>query len=77
MGIEPSSHHVLGDNAARERGEMIWLEHDEARSYDVVFRVLDGPARIAEAEQRIRAIAKQPDEEYPKPSGRFVRLPDR
>ena len=42
MGIEPSSHHVLGDNAARERGEMIWLEHDEGRSYDVIFRVLEG-----------------------------------
>jgi len=77
MGIEPSSHHVLGDNAARERGEMIWLEHDEARSYDVVFRVLDGPARIAEAERRIRTIAKQPDENYPKLSGRFVGLPGR
>ena len=77
MGIEPSSHHVLGDNGARERGEMIWLEHDEARSYDVVFRVLDGPAGIAEAERRIRTIAKQPDEDYPKPSGRFVRLSGR
>jgi hypothetical protein len=56
---------------------MIWLEHDEARSYDVVFRVLDGPARIAEAERRIRTIAKQPDEDYPKLSGRFVGLPGR
>jgi Domain of unknown function (DUF4432) len=77
MGIEPSSHHVLGDNAARNRGEMIWLEHDEARSYDVVFRVLDGPARIAEAERRIQTIAQQPDEDYPKLSGRFVALPGR
>ena len=25
LGIEPSTHHVLGDLAARERGEMIWL----------------------------------------------------
>lgn len=77
MGIEPASHHVLGDNAARNRGEMIWLEHDEARTYDVVFRVLAGPAKIAETERRIRAIAKQPDEDYPEPSGRFVALTGR
>jgi len=77
MGIEPSSHHVLGDNAARERGEMIWLEHDEGRNYDVVFRVLDGPERISATEKRIRAIASQPVEDYPKPSGRFVRLSGR
>jgi hypothetical protein len=77
MGIEPSSHHVLGDNAARERGEMIWLEHDEARSDDVVFRVLDGEENIALAEKRIRAIAIQPEEDFPKPSGRFARLSGR
>ena len=77
MGIEPSSHHVLGDNAARERGEMIWLEHGEARDYDVVFRVLDGREKIAATESRVRAIARQPEEDYPKPSGRFVRLSGR
>ena len=49
MGIEPSTHHVLGDLAARERGEMIWLEHGEARDYDVAFRVLDGVEEIAAA----------------------------
>lgn len=47
LGIEPSTHHVLGDLAARERGEMIWLEHGEARAYDAVFRVLDGAGEIA------------------------------
>lgn len=77
MGIEPSSHHVLGDNAARERGEMIWLEHDERRTYDVVFRVLDGPERIGATQKRIRAIASQPEEDYPTPSGRFVKLAGR
>ena len=25
FGIEPSTHHVLGDTQARARGEMIWL----------------------------------------------------
>ncbi len=74
LGIEPSTHHVLGDLAARERGEMIWLEHGEERRYDATFRVLDGPAAIAEAEARIQAIARQPDADFPEPSGRFAPL---
>jgi hypothetical protein len=74
LGIEPSTHHVLGDLAARERGEMIWLEHGEARAYDAVFRVLDGAGEIAAAEGRIGAIARQPEQDYPRPSGNFPRL---
>lgn len=77
LGIEPSTHHVLGDLAARERGEMIWLEHDESRSYDAVFRVLDGAADIAAAEDRIAAIARQPEQDYPSPSGNFPGLTGR
>ena len=34
MGIEPSTNHVLGKPFAQERGELIWLEHGEERSYD-------------------------------------------
>jgi hypothetical protein len=74
LGIEPSSHHVLGNLAARERGEMIWLEHDESRSYDVVFRVLDGTEAIAATERAISTIVQQPDEDFPVPSGNFVSL---
>lgn len=74
MGIEPSTHHVLGNNAARERGEMIWLEHAEQRAYEATFRVLDGAPAIAEAERRITAIARQPDEDFPVPSGKFPAL---
>ncbi len=74
MGIEPSTHHVLGNNAARERGEMIWLEHGEDRVYEATFRVLDGASQIAEAQTRIAAIARQPDEDFPVPSGRFPPL---
>ena len=74
MGIEPSTHHVLGNLAARERGEMIWLEHDESRDYDVSFRVLDGDAEIAAEAGRIAAIVPQPDEDFPDPSGNFVAL---
>lgn len=75
MGIEPSTHHVLGNLAARERGEMIWLEHDEGRDYAATFRVLDGGEQIAAAEARIAAAARQPDEDYPEPTGRFPALP--
>lgn len=74
LGVEPSTHHVLGDRFARERGEMIWLEHGDERRYDATFRVLDGSAAIASAEARIRRIAAQPDEDFPKPSGRFRAL---
>ncbi|MER9655731.1 aldose 1-epimerase family protein [Mesorhizobium sp. M0152] len=77
MGIEPSTHHVLGNRAARERGEMIWLEHGESRAYDAMFRVLDGAGDIAAAENRIASIARQPQQDYPRPSGNFPRLAGR
>jgi hypothetical protein len=74
LGIEPSTNHVLGNLAARERGEMIWLSHGEERRYDSVFRVLDGAGEIAASEARIRAIAGQPEDEYPAPSGNHVKI---
>lgn len=77
FGIEPSTHHILGDLAARDRGEMIWLQGQEARSYDAAFRILDGAAEIAAAKARINAIVRQPVEDYPKPSGHFRSLTGR
>ncbi|MEO6299876.1 MAG: aldose 1-epimerase family protein [Paracoccaceae bacterium] len=77
FGIEPSTHHVLGDSAARKRGEMIWLGAQEARTYDTRFRVLDGAAEIAETAARIAAIARQPADDFPKPSGQFRPLTGR
>lgn len=71
MGIEPSTNHVLGKPFARERGELIWLEHGDERRYDTVLRILDGSDAIAACERRIRAISGQPDEEYPTPSGNY------
>ena len=71
LGLEPSTHHVLGDAAARERGEMIWLEHGQERRYDAVLAVLDGAASVGAAEARIAAAARQPAEDYPEPSSRF------
>jgi hypothetical protein len=69
LGIEPSTNHVLGNKAARERGEMIWLDHGEEKRYDTVLRVLAGKAAIEEAAARILAIMAQPDDDYPEPSG--------
>lgn len=70
MGVEPSTHHVLGNRFARDRGEMIWLEAGDERRYDSRFMVLDGEEAIAATEARIAAIA--PD--YPAPTGRFAAL---
>ena len=72
LGIEPSTHHVLGNLAARERGEMIWLQHGDERHYDTIFRVLDGAAAIDDAATRIGAVARQPDEDYPAPSNNHL-----
>lgn len=71
MALEPSTHHVLGNNAARERGEMIWLGPQEERRYDSRFAVLDGAGAIAGATARIAAICAQPDDDYPEPTGHF------
>jgi len=38
VGLEPSTHHVAGDAAARADGSMIWLGHGDARQYETVFR---------------------------------------
>lgn len=77
MGIEPSTHHVLGNQAARDRGEMIWLGPQEARQYQTRFRVLDGAGAIAQSEAATRAIAAPPDDDFPKPSGQFPQLSGR
>lgn len=39
VGLEPSTHHVSGVEAALEDGSMIWLSAGESREYHVVFRV--------------------------------------
>lgn len=71
LGIEPATHHILGDLAARERGEMIWLGPQEGRSYDARFAVVTD---LAAAEARIRSIHGQPDTDYPEITGRFPSL---
>lgn len=71
VGIEPSTNHVMGKDFARERGELIWLEHGEERRYDSVFRILPDAVVVADAVARIEGVALQPADEYPAPSGNF------
>lgn len=71
VGIEPSTNHVLGKEFARDRGELIWLEHGDERRYDSVFRILPTADAVANAVQRIEGMARQPDDEYPTPSGNY------
>ena len=77
IGMEPSTHHVQGREFARERGEMIWLEHGDERRYDVTFRVFSGKEGIEREVSRIEGIAKQPTEEYPATSGRHLPISGR
>jgi hypothetical protein len=77
MGIEPVTNHVLGKAFAKQRDELIWLEHGEEKSYTTRFTALDGAAQLQEAEARIRAIAKQPDTDFPDLSGRWEPIPSR
>ncbi|HVI98996.1 MAG TPA: aldose 1-epimerase family protein [Sphingomonas sp.] len=77
LGIEPSTTHVLGKPFAKERGELIWLEHGEERRYDTILSVLDGADAIAAAERRIAGIAQQTDDEFPEPTGQFAPIAGR
>ena len=74
VGIEPSTNHVMGKPFAEERSELIWLEHGDEKRYTTRFAVLDGAESIADCERRIRAIAVQPDDEYPVPAGEWESL---
>lgn len=69
LGIEPSTNHVQGKDFARDRGELIQLEHGEERRYDSVFRILPDAAAVADAVRRIEGVQQQPEDEYPELSG--------
>jgi uncharacterized protein DUF4432 len=55
LGLEPSTHHVTGEQAARDDGSMIWLEHGESRTYDTHIEVVDGADGIAALEAAVAA----------------------
>ena len=74
LGIEPSTNHVMGRSHARETGELIWLGHGEARSYDTVFTLLVTADELRASAARIAAIHPQPADPYPEPTGVFPPL---
>jgi hypothetical protein len=74
LGIEPSTHHVLGKEFARERGELIWLEHNDERNYHTVFRIHEGSDEINALRSRIQSLAVQPSDPYLQPSGKYMEL---
>jgi len=61
----------MGKPFARQRNELIWLEHNDERRYDTTLTVLGDTAAISAAEKRIRSICGQPDEDYPTPSANY------
>jgi hypothetical protein len=63
MGLEPSTHHVEGEPAARKDNTMIWLEHGESRRYHTRLAVLDGMEAISQTLRRIRALGALPEAE--------------
>jgi len=56
---------------------MIWLEHDDSRSYDVAFRVLDGAAAIAAQRDGITSRRRPTGRRLPDSSGKFGNLAGR
>lgn len=61
VGLEPSTHAVAGEQAARDDGTMIWLEHGDQRVYRTAIRFLRGADETAATRAAIRAIGGQPE----------------
>ncbi len=65
VGLEPSTHDVGGEAAARADGSMIWLGAGESRSYHTTFNVLDSADQIDQVVQTIQARQRQPAADVP------------
>jgi hypothetical protein len=61
IGLEPSTHAVAGEQAARDDETMIWLEHGDRRVYRTAIRFLRGADETTAVREAIRAIGGQPD----------------
>ena len=55
FGIEPSTHSVGGQQAARDDGSLIWLRHGETRRYRTAITVHAGAEGIGSAVARVTA----------------------
>ena len=65
VGLEPSTHDVSGETAARADGSMIWLGAGESRSYHTTFTVLDGTDQINQIVRTVQARQQQPTADVP------------
>jgi hypothetical protein len=65
VGLEPSTHAVTGEAAARADGSMIWLGAGESRSYHTTFSVLSSGPEIASVVDSIAACQVQPSADVP------------
>ena len=74
IGIEPSTNHVLGKEFARERNEIIWLEHNDERNYHTIFRVHEGAKELNALRNRIQSLHVQPTDPYPELTGQYEGL---
>jgi hypothetical protein len=73
LGIEPATNHVLGRSFAEQRGELIFLEHGEARDYRTRLSVLDGAEAIAATRGAIEGL-QVPPADFTPPTGSFPDL---
>ena len=65
VGLEPSTHDVSGEVAARADGSMIWLGAGESRSYHTTFVVLEGADDVERVIRSIQARQQQPAADVP------------
>ncbi|NIG19334.1 aldose 1-epimerase family protein [Pantoea sp. Al-1710] len=76
IGIEPSTHHVLGKNFARQRDEIRWLEYRESFSYDLEIEVIHRASAIQTEAELIKAIIPQPEVRFPAPKENWFSIKD-
>ena len=59
MAMEPGTNRDAGRFDARERGELLFLDGGEARTYDLEIGALDGGPEIESFAQRVAGIPGQ------------------
>jgi hypothetical protein len=57
VALEPSTNRDAGRFDAKERGELLWLQPGEERSYRLEIGVLDGPLEIAAFADRVNSVS--------------------
>ena len=72
IGIEPSTNHVFGKQFAKERNELIWLDHGEERRYDDHVDRYSTMRRRSPRGGADPRFGAQPEADYPEPSGAFA-----